>query len=222
MPTKYYLILSKTIGVQWLTIEFNDMTLIIIQKFIFHCLNLKVCFWTVHFEIAEAGPRPRSRPGVVTNLRNLTDVSWPLLVPLTRSTPYWSYLFTLLSTLTLWKIHAGLNQDQRRLYRRQAILRQDGGRRTEKRQLRLPWFPQPSAPTIQTCLSHHFLGLGDAGFLIHHPSSSLSNPWLFYEIIKFCTTAAGKKFVKITPLSGIVWNCMIHFVFSIYSKEIIA
>ena len=135
------------------------MTLIIIQKFIFHCLNLKVCFWTVHFEIAEAGPRPRSRPGVVTNLRNLTDVSWPLLVPLTQSTPYWSYLFTLLSTLTLWKIHAGLNRDQRRLFRRQAILRQDGGRRTEKRQLGPPRIPQPSAPTIQTFLSHRFLGL---------------------------------------------------------------
>lgn len=150
-------------------IEFNDMTLIIIQKFIFHCLNLKVCFWTVHFEIAEAGPRPRSWPGVVTNPRSLTDVSWPLLVPLTRSTPYWSYLFTLLSTLTLWKIHAGLNRPE-------ALVSEAGNikagwrcrRRTEKRQ----WFPQPSAPTIQTCLIHILLGLG---FLIHQPSSSFIN-----------------------------------------------
>lgn len=156
------------------TIEFNDMTLIIIQKFIFHCLNLKVCFWTVHFEIAEAGPRPRSWPGVVTNLRNLTDVSWQLLVLLTRSTPYWSYLFTLLSTLTLWKIHAGLNRPEAPVSEAGNI--KAGWRTTDGEEaVKAPVVP-PTISSDHTNLSKPPLGLGDVGFLIHHPSSSFLNP----------------------------------------------
>ena len=214
MPTKYYLILSKTIGVQWLTNwiqwhDFNYHSKVYFSLFELESLLLNCPLWNCRgWSQAEVQAWCCHQPA---------QLDWCQLAIISRPTDlinsYWSYLFTLLSTLTLWKIHAGLNRDQRRLYRRQAILRQDGGRRTEKRQLGLPRFPQPSAPTIQTCLSHHFLGLGDVGFLIHHPSSSVLNPCLFYEMIKFCTTSAGKKFVKITPLSGIVWNCMIHFVF---------
>ena len=157
MPTKYCLILGKTNGVQWLCdwIQWHDFnyhskvyfSLFELESLLLNCPLCNCRGWVQAEVLASCCHQP-------------AQLDWcqlAIISPMNLITiPYWSYLFTLLSTVTLWKIHAGLNRPEA-LYRRQAILRQDGWRRTEKRQLRLPWFSQPSAPTIQTCLSHHLV-----------------------------------------------------------------
>ena len=169
MPTKYCLIIpGKTIGDQWLYNwiqwhDFNFHSKVYFSLFELESLLLNCPLWN-----CEAGPRPRSWPGVVTNLRNLTDVSWQLLVLLTRSTPYWSYLFTLLSTLTLWKIHAGLNRPEAPVSEAGNI--KAGWRTTDGEEaVKAPVVP-PTISSDHTNLSKPPLGLGDVGFLIHHHS----------------------------------------------------
>ena len=85
--------------------------------------------------------------------RGLTDVSgqhlshWP--------DQLWSYLFTLLSTITLSQIHAATEREPEELVS-EAVISSQGwlpGGGEEAVQAPVP----PPPPTIQTCLSHHLL-----------------------------------------------------------------
>ena len=141
------------------------LTLIIIQKFIFHCLNLKVCFWTVHFEM-ELGRWGQA--GVVTEAWLMSVASTCPTDPISSevifslSCPRLHFRkFTLPPSGAGGACIGGSNIKPRIAA---------GGRR------RGSSGSGASTTSDHTNLSKPPLGLGDVGFLIHHPSSPFLNP----------------------------------------------
>ena len=222
MPTKYYLILSKTIGVQWLTNwiqwhDFNYHSKVYFSLFELESLLLNCPLWNCGgWSQAEVQAWCCHQPA---------QLDWCQLAIISPADP----INSLLKLSFHSPVHAYTLENSRWPQPRPEALVSEAGnikagwRTTDGEEaVRAPADP-PTISSDHTNLSKPPLSWSERCWFLNSPSLIITLKFLpFYEIIKFCTTAAGKKFVKITPLSGIVWNCMIHFVFSIYSQEIIA